>query len=339
MIDLKNVESGQATSPALGQGMISATCRICYEPGPHRLYLVREMFFGSRDPFEYFECSFCGCLQIVSVPEDISRYYPQGYYAHSESPVAQFANPLRAKLLRERTKFAISGRGLIGRTAFNRKPEWGAASLRPLHPSRTTSILDVGCGTGLRLYILCELGFQNLLGVDPHIKASQTYRNGLKIEKKSLRDIAGSWEIIMFHHAFEHIHNPLETLQQVRRLLAPNGHCILRIPTAESHAWEHYRTDWVQLDAPRHFFLHTRASINHLANASGLRLTGVAYDSTEFQFVGSELYRRNISLTDSATHPRLFSKTVENQFKAEAKKLNAQGKGDSAAFYLTTQSL
>jgi len=36
----------------------------------------------------------------------------------------------------------------------------------------------------------------------------------------------------------------------------PGGWCVIRIPTVSSFAWEHYREQWVQLDAPRHFFLH-----------------------------------------------------------------------------------
>jgi len=313
---------------------IDDACRICQARGPHELYVAREMMFGLRDSFEYFQCRECECLQIRRFPENISDYYPKQYYAHTASPEQEFSKSIRAYLLKARVHYAVFGRGLVGRAAFHRKPEHGAASLRSLKPARTTAILDVGCGTGMRLYTLKELGFQNLLGADPYIDHDIDYKNGLHIQKGSVADVSGKWDIIMFHHSFEHIDCPLETLQQVRRLLQPNGHCILRIPTASSYAWRHYRTDWVQLDAPRHYFLHSRLSIQHLAKAAGLRVTAVKCDATDFQFLGSELYYRNIPLQPSANHPKLFDNSVIAGLKDETEKLNAAGEGDSAAFYL-----
>ena len=312
---------------------VDDTCKVCQSSGPHGLYNAREMMFGLRDSFEYFQCRSCECLQIRHFPQDISPYYPKDYYAHSGSPEQQFANPVLAFLLKARTRFAVSGRGFIGKAAFNRKPEQGAASLRYLKPARGSSILDVGCGTGMRLYTLKEIGFQNLLGVDPHIDGDHTYKNGLRVEKKPLAEVSGKWDVIMFHHAFEHVDTPLETLREVRRLLQPTGTCILRIPTASSFAWRHYRTDWVQLDAPRHSFLHSRQSIENLAKAADLQLTSVQCDSTDFQFLGSELYCRDIALKDSGG-TNLFDKAEINEFKAETERLNAAGDGDAAAFYL-----
>lgn len=57
----------------------------------------------------------------------------------------------------------------------------------------------------------------------------------------------------MFHHSFEHIADPFETLCSVRRLLS-SGTCLIRIPIVDSWAWENYGVNWIQIDAPRHFF-------------------------------------------------------------------------------------
>lgn len=95
----------------------------------------------------------------------------------------------------------------------------------------------------------------------------------------------------MFHHSFEHISDPLEALETVRSLLAPNGRCLIRVPVV-SWARNEYGANWVQIDAPRHFFLHTEKSMEILAEKVGLEITRVEYDSTEFQFWGSELSKR-----------------------------------------------
>ena len=42
-------------------------CRICNNPENNKSYFIREMYIGTREEFEYFECSKCGCLQIKDI--------------------------------------------------------------------------------------------------------------------------------------------------------------------------------------------------------------------------------------------------------------------------------
>src|SRR5689334_12260350 len=53
-----------------------ALCRICGTRSGHRRYIAKEMMFGTREEFECFLCSECGCLQIQDIPADLSKYYP-----------------------------------------------------------------------------------------------------------------------------------------------------------------------------------------------------------------------------------------------------------------------
>ncbi|MCK5651511.1 MAG: hypothetical protein KAJ42_09050, partial [Gemmatimonadetes bacterium] len=46
-----------------------------------------------------------------------------------------------------------------------------------------------------------ELGFENLLGIDPHLDQSVTYRNGLRIERRELESPEGEWVIRDFRGA------------------------------------------------------------------------------------------------------------------------------------------
>ena len=65
----------------------------------------------------------------------------------------------------------------------------------------------------------------------------------------------------MFHHSFEHLPDPIETLERVYRLMPSGGNCLIRIPLVSSEAWKKYGPHWVQLDAPRHFFLYSIESL------------------------------------------------------------------------------
>jgi hypothetical protein len=64
----------------------SMKCRICGNPVGNREYVAREMMFGLRDSFVYFQCAECRCLQIAEFPADMSRYYPASYYSCSGLP-------------------------------------------------------------------------------------------------------------------------------------------------------------------------------------------------------------------------------------------------------------
>ncbi len=296
---------------------------------------AKEMMFGTMEEFLYFECKECGCLQIKKIPTNIDSYYPRGYYSY---------NPFRRKgiiiseLIKLRNKYAIFGKGFGGKVLQHFHTNYKLLSLSPLSLSRNARILDVGCGVGEVLLSLREMGFTNLLGVDPFLADDLIYENGLRIMKRSLDEIKGEWDLIMFHHSFEHLPNPLATLEFVRSVLSDNGWCVIRIPTVSSFAWGKYRENWVELDAPRHLFLHSVKSMKMLAMQANLQLIDIIYDSTAFQFWGSEQYLRGIPLDSKnsyAINPKnsIFSKKEIRSFEREAKNLNKQEKGDRAVFY------
>jgi predicted SAM-dependent methyltransferase len=132
---------------------------------------------------------------------------------------------------------------------------------------------------------------------------------------------------------------PLDVLTKFHKLLKTNRYALVRIPVAASFAWRHYGVNWVALDAPRHLFLHTVESMRLLAKKAGFKLVDVEFDSTEHQFLASELFLRNISLKDSIYYiedpqGNIFSEAQIEAFKAKAIELNANGDGDQACFYL-----
>ena len=75
------------------------------------------------------------------------------------------------------------------------------------------------------------------------------------------------------------------------------------------------------------------------ARRTGFEIESVEFDSTAFQFWGSEQYRRGIPLED----PRSFKHGIENSVFSEAdiagferasRELNASRRGDQACFIL-----
>jgi SAM-dependent methyltransferase len=196
----------------------------------------------------------------------------------------------------------------------------------------------VGTGSGRLLHKLRADGFRNLSGVDPYLP-EEVAVPGLRIRRCSIAEMQGSFDLVMLHHSLEHIPDQFQTLREAARLVKPSGTVLLRIPVADSLAWRQYGVDWVQLDAPRHLYLHTRRSLALLAGATGMRVAKVLHDSESMQFWGSELYRRDIPLLDPVTSrppplPAHFRPGELREFRSRAQALNAAGDGDQACFFL-----
>jgi SAM-dependent methyltransferase len=314
-------------------------CGICQTEAHHHRYELRELMFGLPETFTYFECGSCGCLQIETLPSDLGRYYSQDYYSLSFPVERYLRNPIRNVARRMRCRAGIGRGNAIGRLLLRRYPNRALASLTRLRPSAKSRILDVGCGTG---YLICQLfdaGITEVMGIDPYIEQPIAYPNGPRVLKAPLTAVDGEWDIIMFHHSFEHVTDPLQTLRAGAARLAHGGTCVLRLPTVSSYAWHHYRTNWYALDPPRHVTLFSRAGLALLAERAGLFVEHVVDDSFASQFWASEQCAQNIAFMSSrsyaiAPHKSPFTSSDIRNFEARAKELNARGEGDQAAFYL-----
>jgi SAM-dependent methyltransferase len=307
----------------MGQKM-DMECRICGSYAARRV-TAREMMLGLRESFDYAECADCGCLQICEVPEDLGRFYDAGYYSIGR------ANPLVLAAKEERLKYITTGRGMLGRLVCIAYPRDKDARIAPKGVTKNSRLLEVGCGNGYYLLRLLELGYTHLWGVDPFMDSRSIRDKPLRLEQRTLLDIdpaEGPVDTILFYHSFEHIPQQHETLERAHQLLAPGGVCLIAIPTVSSWAWEHYGTDWVQLDAPRHLYLHSRRSLSQLAERHGFVVDEVSDNSNAFQFWGSELYRADIPLRSDAAKRAERQGKDNPDYMSRAEQLNREGRGD-----------
>lgn len=318
-------------------------CRICDASGSWGDFIAREMFIGTRAEFRYFRCPDCGCVQPVEIPADLSGFYPSGYYSFEPRKVSLPRGAVRFfRRLRSRAYlFAPSSWSFLMRYLGNRQPFFDWA--HRIGIGLDSRILDVGCGSGELLALMHEAGFSDLTGVDPFLPADLDYAPGLRIKRGDLSAISGEFDFVMLNHSFEHMPNPSGSLRALKALLAPGGVLLIRVPLAEGAAWEKYRENWVQLDAPRHLFLHTVDSLRRLAAAGGYSIAEVVYDSHAMQFWGSEQYARDIPLLDKRSYfvspeDSIFSEDQIWTFEMEAARLNEIGQGDQACFYLKPAS-
>ena len=312
-------------------------CRICGNSQGNETILCREKMLGLGDEFAYFQCSRCGCLQIAVIPGDLSRYYPPTYYSYHLPPVPQHG--LKARLAGQRDYARLTRAAWLPRwvpKSTLRRPEVASLSRLPLQ--RDMRILDVGCGRGQLLSILHRAGFRLLWGVDPYLPRDLEVVPGLFVRRQPLETVREDFDLIMFHHVLEHIADGGQALSAARARLRPGGRILVRAPTVDGAAWGRYRENWVQLDAPRHFYLHSRASLGRLAAQAGLVVEQCWCDSSSFQFWASELYRSGQAvfgdLGQGVKLQQHFTARQLRDFERETNALNVSGRGDQFAAIL-----
>jgi hypothetical protein len=294
-----------------------ASCPICSCEGS-KSHTAYEMMYGTRESFEYIECIDCGCLRIAEIPSDLNKYYPKDYYSYEASSWTDLLHRIR-----NRDLFAGSGR-----LAEFAAPHLPFTSLILSKIPRWARLLDVGCGSGWFVHNLVNLGFTNAEGVEPYLPDNAAERKA-RIHRCTIWDMQGMWDVVTLLDVFEHMKDQCQILRKVRSLLSPRGLCIVAQPVV-SEPFHLYGVNWVQLDAPRHLFLHSVRSFRRLAERCGFELQQPRFDSTAFQFWGSEAYRKGIPLV-KCSRPGLLE---SYKLTIDARKLNRREAGDHATFLL-----
>jgi SAM-dependent methyltransferase len=269
-------------------------CRICGAEGEFNSYLAREMMQNKRDEFEYFACPKCGCLQIARIPENLGDYYGEGYYSFTlpEDENRQYKNPV----------------------------------------TENDKILDVGCGSGAWLVTLADEGYGNLFGCDPFVARDIRQGDRIYIRKCTIHEMEGdgTFDLVHMGDSFEHVTDPMETMRSAAHLIKGKGMIEIRIPTFPNVAFELFGPHWCQLDAPRHIFLHSRASIEYLAERAGLEVTSYIYDSDISQIYRSFFYKHGVPFHEITAElvEKFFTPKQLQTFKDKSDECNRNGYGD-----------
>lgn len=237
------------------------------------------------------------------------------------------------------------GRPVVGRVVgwIRPGPQWRDLKswLGPVPGlSFGSRVLDIGCGSGTLLRRMRNAGFRQLRGVDPFNREEIVEGDSLQISACGTEVLPRrSFDLIMMHHVLEHIPDPVHQIEEIVRLLAPGGTCIVRIPLADSDPWEMYREQWVELDAPRHFTLFSRVGFEGFSRGHGLECWRTQFDGDSFAYWGSELYRRGVTLVDPHTKTyrsagEFFASKELAEFDERAKTMNESGRSGRGVFYL-----
>jgi SAM-dependent methyltransferase len=307
---------------------MSKVCRICGSTDVADPIFLRETMFGTGEKFPYQQCNDCRCLEIVERPIPMDQYYPSTYYSYRMMH--------RSIKNRIRDFLAFYGPGWL----FAGREWWenpDRKSLRDANISRSSRILDLGCGSGNFTAGLKDIGLRNVIGADPFIPEDLVHPNGVRILRKEASEIEGEFDLIMMQASLEHVWDQRGTVRDIARLLAPRGQFMVNIPTIDSWAWENYGENWVHLDPPRHFYLYSRIGIGRLLESAGLEVASIVDSASAFGILASEKIRLGQPQVDPVTGGYDYEKVLPPDIIASAPRIahqvNQEKRGDIITVY------
>ncbi len=219
------------------------------------LFRVADRLYATTtEGFLLVECANCRLLRLFPRPrpEDLSRYYPSGYWFAPEDSVGQLAELYRRFVLLDHVAFV---RQALSRTAT------------------AGPVLDVGPSGGLLGRLLRDRGVR-VFGLDNSFDAARIAWkvNGLPslcadLAQAPLRD--GAFALVTLFHVLEHVPDPERFLRDARRLLAPEGRLIVQVPNAASWQFVLLGDRWNGLDAPRHLWNFRTPDLERLLDRCG----------------------------------------------------------------------
>ena len=147
--------------------------------------------------------------------------------------------------------------------------------LQSLTKKEKGSVADIGCGTGAFLHSMQEAGWQ-ITGFEPDETARQNAQRLYNIKPLPSPELynqpADSFDAITMWHVLEHVHDLHAYIQQIKKMLKPDGRLLVAVPnytSADAAQYQHY---WAAYDVPRHLYHFSPASMTLLMKQHGLQV-------------------------------------------------------------------
>jgi 2-polyprenyl-3-methyl-5-hydroxy-6-metoxy-1,4-benzoquinol methylase len=258
----------------------SDICPFCGQNGGRVIRLVAD-WYGS-ETFSIRECPSCAFRFTDPVPSEseIGKYYETDKYVplstNSAGAVERFArvvrmirNPLKMRLIRKVT----------GKT--------------------TGTLLDIGSATGEFLLNAKNAGWTTT-GIEPNDRArSHSIAAGLDVRpQQELKALpSDAFDVVTMWHVLEHVHDVRGTLNDVRRVLKPDGVAVFAVPNSDCMEAESYEDEWFAFDTPRHLSHFTPATLKRWTDEAKLEtigLRGMILDAAYICYRSEKQQKRNI---------------------------------------------
>jgi SAM-dependent methyltransferase len=245
------------------------SCPLCATTYFRERYITKDRHYGISGSYRIVVCVNCGLMFLNPMYSDheLAALYPSDYYAYQN----RFALNRGKELLKKLLGFNISTKD-------------------PTFISPGT-ILDVGCGSGWFLDSMRSRGWVTY-GVEISEAAARLGRESkdLQIYCGTLHDAkfpSESFDYVRSNHSFEHMSQPNEVLDEMYRILKPNGRLFIGVPNMRSLNAQVFKRYWWYLGAPVHPFTYSVKTLSEMLARHKFAVCKVSYNSDYSGILGS----------------------------------------------------
>lgn len=137
------------------------------------------------------------------------------------------------------------------------------------------SVLDIGAGTGDFLVAAKKANWISI-GIEPSARASEiASAKGVTLADELVNLENESFDVITMWHVLEHVPNLDFQINELKRLLKPNGTIIIAVPNYKSYDANYYKNFWAAFDVPRHLWHFSKKGIDLLFKKYNMKLIKV----------------------------------------------------------------
>ena len=202
-------------------------CIFCREKTKYLLSTKDYNRKTSDLKFDYNQCLKCKTINLVSIPNDINKFYRVDYHN-------------------------IKDKKLILRDNKNK-----IKHLLNLNLKKKNEILDIGSGYGEFLYCAKVFGYKPE-GFDLSVDAAKYTLKNFNIKTHvniNIKNLKKKYNLITMWQSLEHFKNPKLVIKQLINKVKMGGYVILSLPNPSSLGFKLFKSKWPHLDAPRHLYL------------------------------------------------------------------------------------
>jgi len=225
--------------------------------------LVCKDYTVSGELFDVWQCAACTMRFTQQVPtqESIGPYYQSDtYISHSDTEkglVNKLYKMARSYTLNWKMKLVKRSTGIA---------------------LQAGSLLDIGAGTGAFLNKAAASQW-HVTGLEPDAGARKVCREKYTLHTEPSEALfnlpSEKFDAVTMWHVLEHVHQLHEYIDQIKRVLKPNGTALIALPNYTSKDAKHYAAHWAAYDVPRHLYHFSPTAMRRLATAHGLTITAI----------------------------------------------------------------
>ncbi len=286
-----------------------SNCPICNSSQTNS-FLVCQDHTVSRETFTIVQCVSCGFKFTNPRPTEnkLGDYYKsEDYVSHSNT----------------KKGFINSTYQMVRKYTLLKKLQLISKYFK------TGNILDIGCGTGEFLNT-CKQAKWNTIGIEPSTDARKMAVESFGLDVREEAEInkfeSESFDVITMWHVLEHVPKLNERIEDLKRLIKPNGIIIIAVPNCNSLDAQIYKENWAAYDVPRHLYHFTPKDIESVFKKHDLKLFRVlpmVFDSFYVSMLSEKIKTGNTN----------FIKAIWNGFRSNMAAIKS-GKTYSSQIYL-----